>query len=340
MNKMLLASGLLLALLVPSAFAGSERSQAGVLCVELRGDADTRFDVKRRPGSRCARGEDRVELPRGVRGTTGRRGPPGPRGPAGAQGPAGPQGAAGPPGPAGPAGAKGDKGDTGPVSGSGSWGTVDRNSIGSPVTVLRAGPINVTPTGVSAPPFGAGSLSILVGVGTAATGDLEKAAYGNQVDFFEDPVGGLTAVGFRVWTSLENSDPTVNNVGGGVNMPNIAFEIDPNLDDPTTNFFSTMTWTPGGNSPSNEWSPYLDATSTGEWFLTGAEGTVTGCNQTTTCTFAELQAALDDGGEPATIYIAQITKGRDKAWQGAVDGLRINDQVFDFEEHGVNVLAP
>jgi hypothetical protein len=26
--------------------------------------------------------------------------------------------------------------------------------------------------------------------------------------------------------------------------------------------------------------------------------------------------------------------------QGAVDGLRINEQVFDFEEHGVNVVAP
>jgi hypothetical protein len=196
----------------------------------------------------------------------------------------------------------------------------------------------VTPTGISAPPFGTGSLSILVG--RDAAGEEEKAAYGNQVDFFGDLVSGLTAVGYHAWTSLENSDPTVNNIGGGVNMPSIAIEIDPNLADPTTNFFSTMTWAPDGNSPSNEWSGYLDATTTGTWFLTGSEGTVTGCNQTTTCTFAQLQAALDDGGEPATIYIVQITKGRDKAWQGAVDGLRINDEVFDFEEHGVNVLAP
>ena len=111
MNKTLVASGLLLALLIPSAFAGSQRAQASVLCVELQGDADTRFDVKRRPGSRCARGEDKVDLPRGVRGTRGRRGPPGPRGP---QGPAGPAGLAGPAGPAGQAGPVGPPGQAGP----------------------------------------------------------------------------------------------------------------------------------------------------------------------------------------------------------------------------------
>lgn len=113
MNKALVVGGLLLALLVPTAFAGSQRTQASVLCVELRGDADTRFDVKLRSGGRCARGERRVALPRGVKGTAGRRGPPGPRGPAGPQGPAGPAGAAGATGPAGPAGPQGPQGPPG-----------------------------------------------------------------------------------------------------------------------------------------------------------------------------------------------------------------------------------
>jgi hypothetical protein len=60
------------------------------------------------------------------------------------------------------------------------------------------------------------------------------------------------------------------------------------------------------------------------------------------CTFRQLQTALDDVGDPApaTIYIAQITKGRDKASQAAVGGLQSNNEVFDFEEHGVSVLAP
>ena len=117
MNKMLVVGGLFLALLVPSAFAGSQRTQATVvLCVELHGNADTRFDVKRRPGNKCVAGEDRVTVPRGLRG------PRGPRGPAGAQGPAGPAGAAGAKGDAGQAGAAGAagaKGATGPTGPSG-----------------------------------------------------------------------------------------------------------------------------------------------------------------------------------------------------------------------------
>ncbi len=64
---------------------GSQSPQATVLCVELRGNADTRFDVKARSGGKCARGERTVALPRGLRG------PRGPRGATGARGPAGPQ---------------------------------------------------------------------------------------------------------------------------------------------------------------------------------------------------------------------------------------------------------
>jgi hypothetical protein len=30
-----------------------------------------------------------------------------------------------------------------------------------------------------------------------------------------------------------------------------------------------------------------------------------------------------------------VGKGRDFSWQGAVDGLTINDTVYDFEESGV-----
>lgn len=34
-----------------------------------------------------------------------------------------------------------------------------------------------------------------------------------------------------------------------------------------------------------------------------------------------------------------MAKGRDYAWQGAVDGLRINGSVFDFEPFGVEEAA-
>jgi Collagen triple helix repeat (20 copies) len=100
--KMLAAGALLLVLLIPSAFAGSQRTHAaGVLCVELRGNLETRRDVKFRNSNSCKAHEQKIALPRGLKG---------PRGP---QGPAGPQGTAGAAGPAGPAGAKGDPGSPG-----------------------------------------------------------------------------------------------------------------------------------------------------------------------------------------------------------------------------------
>jgi hypothetical protein len=96
MTKTLVVGGLLVALLIPSAFAVSKRTQAGVLCVELRGNADTRRDVKFRNSSKCKAGEKKVEPTRGLRG---RRGPAGPAGAAGPAGPAGPQGPPGAPAP-------------------------------------------------------------------------------------------------------------------------------------------------------------------------------------------------------------------------------------------------
>jgi hypothetical protein len=35
-----------------------------------------------------------------------------------------------------------------------------------------------------------------------------------------------------------------------------------------------------------------------------------------------------------------VTKGRDYAFSGAVDALRINNQVFDFEPFGVYTRTP
>ena len=49
---------------------------------------------------------------------------------------------------------------------------------------------------------------------------------------------------------------------------------------------------------------------------------------------------LGDGGEPPRILSVAVSKGRDYFWSGAVDGLRVNDTVFDFEERGVFTAAP
>ena len=201
------------------------------------------------------------------------------------------------------------------TSDSGNWGVVSRNVIGSPDIFLRGGPATA--------PMGTGSLGFSVG------SPAEKAAYGNEKDFVGEPVSDLNEVGFSVFTTGEDA------ARGKPNMPSITFEIDPNLAATQSNF-SSLVFVPNNTAP-NAWTS-IDATDPdmGFWFLTGAAGTATNCNQTTTCTFSQVKDALGTG---ATILTAQVTKGRDFEWQGAVDALRINAQVFDFEANGVTVRA-
>jgi hypothetical protein len=233
-------------------------------------------------------------------------------------------GKAGPAGPKGDTGATGAPGTTTTVQGSpgatptsGNWGIVDRNTIGSPQISLRSGP--------ATPPLGEGSLNFVVKDGT------EKAAYGNEVDSFAGGlVKNITAVGFRVYTTGED----ISAGGATPNMPSISFEIDPNVAAVASDY-SSLVYMPANSTP-NQWSPYIDATTTGLWGLTGSKFAGTPCDiNGNRCTFAQVQAYLNDGGDPATILTASITKGRDFSWQGAVDGLRINSTVLDFEENGV-----
>jgi hypothetical protein len=214
-------------------------------------------------------------------------------------------------------GANGQDGATGAAGtnatgDSGNWGVVSRNVIGSPDIDLRSGP--------ATPPLGKGSLKLLVGDGT------EKAAYGNEVDFVSAPLASITDASFGVYTTGENRAISP------ANLPSLAFEVDPSGPDTTGANFSTLVSLPT-DAPANQWSTQ-DAAA-GQWFYTGAAGAASGCNQTTTCTFDEAKAKFPN----ATLFSVQITKGRDSAWQGAVDALRINAQVFDFEASGVTVRA-
>ena len=230
----------------------------------------------------------------------------------GTQGPQGPRGAQGPKG---DKGDKGDRGDRGPGFVASNWGVIDRNTIGSPVAQTRQGPGD--------PPFGRGSLNFLVGSGS------EKLAYGNEVDFVGDALSGINAVAFDVFQTGE--DQTDN--GGANNLPNIDFEIDPSGAATTAPNFSTMVYVPAGPAAHiNDWS-HFDATTNGQWYFTGAFGTSSGCNQTTMCSFTQAKTAAPD----ATLLSVAVVKGRDDAWQGAIDGLRVGNKRYDFEQEGVIV---
>ncbi|MFD0135319.1 hypothetical protein ACFVIL_15320 [Streptomyces sp. NPDC127159] len=216
------------------------------------------------------------------------------------------------------------------------WGVITRNTVGSPVAALRDGPFGKYDVqGPSArPPYGVGSLGIEVADSSVAAGDArEKVDFGNEVDFHGDPVLGLNRVGFHVFQSGENVT-----YGGLRNMPNIRFEIDANLSTvPVTDNYTSLVWLPPAAPVTDRWSGYINATTSGTWYLTGAEGTATGCTSLSPCSFTEVKTRLNDGGAAPVILTVAVGYGRDSMWVGAVDGLRINQNVYDFEADGVRV---
>lgn len=238
----------------------------------------------------------------------------------GAPGPAGQQGPQGEPGPASPATY------TNP-----DWAVMHRNVIGSPTAELGGS--------IEPPPYGEGALNLsLNGVPRTDTNGAEQVTFGTETGPF--PVATfneVTALGFSVYTTDEN------NARGNPNMPAIKFEVDPNLAATPSNF-STLQFLPA-NTPRETWTT-IDATTAPAdpagygFFLSGAAGTATGCKLATPCTFTQIKNALNDGGDGATILSLGVGKGRDYAFSGAVDGLRVNGTVFDFEPFGVQETTP
>jgi hypothetical protein len=229
----------------------------------------------------------------------------------------------GPAGAPGAPGAPGRPGGSTPILTSGNFGVIDRAVFGSPVAQLRSGP--------SDPPSGTGSLGLLVAGGPDYSPP-EKIAYGITESGL---LSRLRNVGFAVFTTPAN----VTRGGQGSNMPNIQFEINPRLTDASGAItFSTLTFN-AVNGEAHAWTT-IDATDpdAGRWSLTGRAGTATSCatpSATAGCTFEQIKGGLPD----ATIFSVMINKGRDFEWQGAVDALRINGRIADFEEGGVVIKA-
>jgi hypothetical protein len=237
---------------------------------------------------------------------------------------------AGPAGPQGPAGATGPQGPAGTITTEGKhWGIIDRNTIGSPVGALRTGPFE----GAAVPPLGDGSLGFAVANVAGAT---EKVSFGNEVDYKGGLVANINKVGFSVFTTGEDKALNVDN------LPNITFEVDPTGFTTTTGpNFSSLVFNPAGAGLTTNTFNSIDATSAaaGVWSFTGATGTTVGCNQTTPCTFAQLQTKLAGTFPNMQVLTLAVTKGRDYAWNGAVDALVYNAETINFEPFGVVTTA-
>ncbi len=234
----------------------------------------------------------------------------------------------GQPGAAGEKGAKGDTGATGSTGptlqgsapaaqpNSGFWGIIDRNTIGSPAAALRSGP--------GTPPLGNGSLNLLVRDGN------DKIAYGNEVDFANKPLSGFTTLGYSIFQGFDYDASVI--------LPGLALEIDPNLTD-SVNYSSVVYVAPKPLAADSYTWKAFDATAdpggTSGWFFTnGATATATGCGQGAGQTFCSWDQILQKVPN-AVVKTLAISKGRDTKFSGAVDALRVNGTVYDFEENGV-----
>lgn len=198
---------------------------------------------------------------------------------------------------------------------SGNWGIIDRNVIGSASAVLRSGP--------GGAPLGTGSLNLSVADGAS------KIAFGNEADFAGLKISSINALGFSVYQTGENASISA------ANLPNISLEVNPGVAGKT---YSSLVYNPAPVQPSR-WST-VDATQGAGWYFTNAAvAAATGCGQGAGqrfCTLDEIKTAAPDA---YVTYSLGIAKGRDSAWHGAVDAVRVNDRVFDFEETGVSAHA-
>jgi hypothetical protein len=213
-------------------------------------------------------------------------------------------GATGPQGPAGVAGPSTAATYVGP-----NWQIVDRNVEENGAAYLRTGP--------GTAPVGVGSLGLRTG-----GGGVDKAAFGNQVDFANVTLASLNTLKYSIYTTGENV------ANGADNGPSLSMELDTSGPGAPVNF-TTMVWVPQ-NLTANAWTEQ-DASTGARFFLTGAAGTSSGCNQVTYCTLAQVKTAFPS----ASLLTVQFTKGRDVEFSGAVDKLVINTKTFDFEPFGV-----
>lgn len=213
---------------------------------------------------------------------------------------------------------------------SSNWGNILRNVLGSASTQLRNGPFAKNFNLDAKPPVGTGSLEINVMgqiPGTdPAVNNASKAAFGNEVDFVGDAVTSIGSPSFSVYTTGEN------NARGANNLPNIAIEIDPDVNNAAGNAinYTTMVFVPQGAANLGGWTKYT--ATEGQWYFTGAAGTATGCSLSAPCTFA---AAMDALGDDGKIHSVGVSKGRDLEFHGAVDALTIGNKTYDFEARGV-----
>ncbi|WP_218034388.1 hypothetical protein [Acrocarpospora corrugata] len=171
-------------------------------------------------------------------------------------------------------------------------------------------------------------MGIIVGDGT------DKIAFGNETNFAELPINDLTTLKYWVYAGTNSMS--------GVSLPGINIEADPNVgsvDDTTLVYLPDSSISPSAPAVRlpNTWQQYDASAAGSKWYATGATGSLINCTLITPCSFADLKTALPDA---VITYSLGFSKSSGNAFIGAVDGLQVNNTVYDFEPYGVRKTTP
>jgi hypothetical protein len=84
----------------------------------------------------------------------------------------------------------------------------------------------------------------------------------------------------------------------------------------------------------NTWQQYDTSAAGSQWYATGATGSLINCTLASPCSFDALKAAMPDA-----VITRSLGFSMDTAFIGAIDGLQVNNTVYDFGPLGARKIA-
>jgi len=125
----------------------------------------------------------------------------------------------------------------------------------------------------------------------------------------------------------------------GHSLPTLSIEANPDANGAT---YTTLVYLPDGSAapsaPSprsvGTWQKYDTQAAGNRWHSTAdLDPNTTLCQIANPCQFSDLVAQM--GANARVSFSLAVTKGWDNEFTGAVDAVRVNDAVYDFEPEGV-----
>ncbi|MDP9844562.1 hypothetical protein [Streptosporangium lutulentum] len=159
----------------------------------------------------------------------------------------------------------------------------------------------------------------------------DKITFGNETDFAELSISDLITLKYWAFAGTNSSE--------AVSVPRLSIEVDPNVGSAS---YATVIYLPDTSvSPStpdprlpNTWQQYDAGAAGSQWYATGATGILINCTLASPCSFDELKAAMPDA-----VITLSLGFSMDTAFIGAIDGLQVNNTIYDFGPLGARKIA-